>query len=92
MRKPVVSSKVLPNQDKQSERTGPDMADSGGTTVTLVVTPGAVVPPRTPPPSNIPFTGFDLVTALFLSVLLLALGSALQLIPRPVQPTSRRTS
>lgn len=75
------------------------MADSGGTTVQLVV-PGSSVPGQTPPPSHIPFTGFDLATALVLAVLLLAVGAALQLVPRsrrtalarPHNTTSRRTS
>jgi hypothetical protein len=63
----------------------PDSRTSGGTTVTLVV-PG---PPLTPQPTStptvvvthprphLPFTGFDLSTALILTVLLLAVGALL---------------
>lgn len=79
------------------------MADSGSTTqgteVTVTVEQQAVVPPTVGVPQTPPdrpplaFTGFDLVTALVLAALLLALGSlALVLARRPGTLTSGRTT
>lgn len=56
-----------------------------GTSVTLVVpakpqtpgTPQQPVPPTQPGPSHVPFTGFELTTALTLAAVLLAVGLAL---------------
>jgi hypothetical protein len=76
------------------------MADSGttsgGTSVTLLVPAGSTVPGTNPPPvappSHIPFTGFDLSTALVLAVLMLAVGTLLvRTGRRPAPPLSRRT-
>jgi hypothetical protein len=59
-----------------------------GTPVTLVVrpgqtTPGHTTPPPTTGPHRLPFSGFDLVTALLLAALLLAAGTVLTSVRRP---------
>ena len=72
------------------------MADStsGGTPVTLFVPPGSTTPTVTPPAvrprPEIPFTGFELTTALVLMALLLAIGTVLVTVGRRPAP-SRRT-
>ena len=65
---------------------------SSGTPVTLVVSPGKqVVPP--PHKHPLPFTGFALVPALVLALVLLAVGSVLLVgARRPVPVRIRHTS
>lgn len=58
-----------------------------GTPVTLVVRPGQQAPAAPPDHHPIPFTGFDLVGALALGALLVAVGSALAAVRRPVRPS-----
>lgn len=49
-----------------------------GTPVTLVVKPGQTTPVSTPPGHKpIPFTGFELLPALVVAAVLLALGTVL---------------
>jgi len=60
---------------------------STGTPVTLVVTPqqthpGTSTPP--PPHHHLPFTGLDLVPALAVGALLVAAGTVLAAVRRPV--------
>jgi hypothetical protein len=61
-----------------------------GTPVTLVVTPqqttpGTTVPPPAPAPHHhLPFTGVDLVPALAVAALLVAAGSVLTAVRRPL--------
>lgn len=78
-----------------------------GTPVTLVVqprtgTPGTVAPPPPGQHGHVPFTGFELTTAVLLAVLLLVVGAVLvaaswltpsRLVPSRVSTThSRRTT
>jgi hypothetical protein len=71
----------------------------GGTSVTLVVPPSAVTPSPTSTPGvianhprpHLPFSGFDLGTALVLATLLLAVGVLLLLKGRRPNPHNRRT-
>jgi hypothetical protein len=70
-----------------------------GTAVTIVVPPHAVSPTTPPgapvvvvsPRNNLPFTGFDVSTALVLTALLLAIGVVLILTGRRPTTHSRRT-
>lgn len=70
-----------------------------GTTVTLVVPPAATTPAPTATPSvvvthphpHLPFTGFDLGSALLLTALLLAAGLLLLTSGRRPALPSRRT-
>lgn len=71
------------------------MADGNGTTVTVVVPPGAVTPGVVTPPVHKPdlaFTGFDVVTALLLAAFLLLAGASVLVAARRHAPTSRRNS
>lgn len=71
------------------------MADStsSGTPVTLFVPPGSttptVNPPVVPPRPDLPFTGFELITALALVALLLAIGTVLVAVGRRPSPPRR---
>lgn len=65
---------------------------SGSTPVTLVVTETHTVvpPPTTAPPAphgQLPFTGFAVVAAVLIAVLLLAVGSVFLLVGRRPRPT-----
>lgn len=63
-----------------------------GTSVTLVVQPGSAVPVPTAPRPPLAHTGFELVTALAITALLLALGAMLLALGhRPGSHLSRRT-
>lgn len=67
---------------------------STGTPVTLVVSAGTVTPPPPASHGHLPFTGLDLVAALLLAALLLAVGTALALAAgarRPLAHLHRRT-
>jgi hypothetical protein len=73
------------------------MADdgSGNTPVTLVITKGTSVPPphNAPhPPSKLSYTGFELVAAMLLAALLLAVGSLLLVLGRRRRPATRHRS
>jgi len=55
-----------------------------GTPVTLVVQPGQTTPVSSPPGHKpIPFTGFELISALALALVLIAVGAVLSVAPRP---------
>ena len=72
------------------------MADNapGSTPVTLVVTESQTVTPQPPPPASppphgsLPFTGFAVVAALLLAVLLVSVGSFLILVGRRSRSTT----
>jgi hypothetical protein len=90
------SAEVVPIS---GEAGGVQMADSGGgTPVTLLVPPSAIVPspPGVPgvvvsPRPHLPFTGFDVTTALVLAALFLALGVLLIATGRRPTSKTRRT-
>ncbi|MFN2539497.1 MAG: hypothetical protein ABR549_15285 [Mycobacteriales bacterium] len=64
--------------------------DTANTQVTLVVTESKTVPshPSPRPDSHLPFSGFELVAALVIAILLLAAGSFLVLVGRRPRPGS----